>query len=138
MDKRNLMKYGANKKEIALIDLSIEQLNERLLNLPEVSGKVTKSSDDFPYIEEHITVRMTEPKAADSIKRRISEKELRREKLLSEQEKVETFINAIPDGTLKEVFEMVYLNGMSLQFVGDIVGYTKGRVSQIISDYLKD
>lgn len=138
MDKKVLMKYASNKREIALIDSAIERLDERLQNIPEVSGKVTKSSDDFPYIEEHITVRMAEPKAADVIKGKIREKVLRREKLLFEQNNVENFINAIPDGTLKEVFEMVYLDGMSLQQVGDLVGYTKGRISQIISNYLKD
>lgn len=138
MDKKVLMKYASNKREISLIDSAIERLDERLQNIPEVSGKVTKSSDDFPYIEEHITVRMAEPKAADVIKGKIREKVLRREKLLSDQNNVESFINAIPDGTLKEVFEMVYLDGMSLQQVGDLVGYTKGRISQLISNYLKD
>lgn len=138
MDKKTLMKYISNKREMILIDSAIEQLEERLNNVPEVSGKITKSSDDFPYIEEHITVRMAEPKTADEIKKKIREKALCRKMLLKEQKNVEDFINAISDGTLKGIFEMVYLNGMSLQSVGDLVGYTKGRISQIISEYLKD
>ena len=46
--------------------------------MPEVLGKVTGSSKDFPYTEEHITVRMDEPKESDEIRSmmRINERRL--------------------------------------------------------------
>ena len=68
MDKRTLGRYKSNKRELALIDKALERLYNRLTEVPEISGKVSKSSDDFPYIEEHITVKMEEPKAATEIK----------------------------------------------------------------------
>lgn len=35
-------------------------------------------------------------------------------------------------------FQCRYLDGMKANEVGEVVGYTKGRISQIIKKYLKD
>ena len=61
MNRELLNRYKSNKRELALIDRQLDRLNDQLESVPEVSGKVTKSSKDFPYIEEHMTVRMAEP-----------------------------------------------------------------------------
>ena len=74
MKRELLNRYKQNKRELALIDRQLDRLQGRLESVPEVSGKVTKSGDDFPYIEEHVTVRMAEPKTATAIKDRILEK----------------------------------------------------------------
>lgn len=50
----------------------------------------------------------------------------------------ERYISQLPVGMKKEIFEMVYLDGMTQEAVADIVGYSKGRVSQIISETIKD
>ena len=84
MNRELLNRYKPNKRELALIDRQLDRLNDQLENVPEVSGKVTKSSKDFPYIEEHMTVRMAEPKAATAIKDRIREKETRQQELMTE------------------------------------------------------
>ena len=83
MKRELLNRYKQNKRELALIDRQLDRLQGRLESVPEVSGKVTKSGDDFPYIEEHVTVRMAEPKTAAAIKVRIREKETRQQELLS-------------------------------------------------------
>ena len=115
----------------------IAKLQERLDAVPVVSGKVTKSSDDFPYIEEHVQVRVEEPKAATALKMRIYEKEKRKDQLIRENEKVEKYIAAMPDGTTKDIFEMVFLDGMTQKEVGESVGYTQSMVSKVIKDILK-
>ena len=79
MNREKLNRHKQNKRELALIERQLDKLYERLEGVETVSGKVTKSGDDFPYIEEHITVQMAEPKAATAIKDRIREKEARRE-----------------------------------------------------------
>ena len=83
MNRELLNRYKTNKRELALIDRQLARLNDQLENVPEVSGKVTKSSKDFPYIEEHMTVRMAEQKAATAIKERIREKETRQQELMA-------------------------------------------------------
>lgn len=132
MSREKLNRHKKNKRELALIERQLERLQECLESVETVSGKVTKSGDDFPYIEEHVTVQMAEPKAASAIKDRIREKEDRRGQLLSEIGEVESFISGIPDGIEKQVMEMVYLDGENQYDTADALGITQGRVSQII------
>ena len=137
MDKGMLSRYKPNVKELDLIADQIDRLNERLENVPEVSGKVTKSSKDFPYIEEHVTVRMKEPKAASAIKDKIREKEKRQDQLSKEITEVREFIEDLPEGIERQIMELVYLEGMNQAEVADALGYTRGRISQIISGTVK-
>lgn len=138
MNREKLNRHKQNKRELALIERQLDKLYERLEGVETVYGKVTKSGDDFPYIEEHITVQMAEPKAATAIKDRIREKEAWREKLLAEIEEVEKFISGCSEGIEKQVLEMVYLEDMSQRDVAEVVGYSYGRVSQLISKAVKD
>lgn len=138
MDREKLNRHKKNKRELALIETQLDKLYERLESVETVSGKVTKSGDDFPYIEEHITVQMAEPKAATAIKDRIREKENRRGQLLVEIREVESFISGLPDGIEKQVMEMVYLEDMSQRDTAEAVGYTQSMVSRIIKGALKD
>ena len=132
MDRKRLSRHKSNKRELALIEKQLDRLYERLENVETVSGKVTKSGDDFPYIEEHVTVQMAEPKAATAIKDQIREKEDRQRVLWSEIEQVESFIGALPDGIEKQVMEMVYLDGESQYDAADVLEITQGRVAQSI------
>ena len=133
-----LKRHKRNKKELEILEKTLERLYAQLEEVPTVSGKVTKSSKDFPYIEEHMTVRMAEPKAATAIKDRIREREARHKVLQHEIEEVEDFIAGLPEGIEKSVLELVYLEDMSQADAADQVGYTKGRISQIISSMVKD
>ena len=138
MKRELLNRYKQNKRELALIDRQLDRLQGRLESVPEVSGKVTKSGDDFPYIEEHMTVRMAEPKTATAIKDRIREKETRQQELMSEIREVEEFISGLPDGMEKNILEMVYLEDMSQRDAAEMVGYTQSMVSKIIKGVVKD
>lgn len=138
MNRELLNRYKPNKRELAMIDRQLDRLQGRLESVPEVSGKVTKSSKDFPYIEEHMTVRMAEPKVATAIKDRIREKEIRQQELMSEIREVEEFISGLPEGMEKNILEMVYLENMSQRDAAELTGYTQGRIAQIIKRTAKD
>ena len=133
-----LKRHKRNKKELEILEKTLERLYAQLEEVPTVSGKVTKSSDDFPYIEEHMTIKMAEPKAATAIKERIRSKEERKERLLVEMAEVEEFIDGLPEGCDKRIMEMVYLEDMSQEDVADLVGNTQGRIAQIIAKVVKD
>lgn len=133
MDRKRLNRHKSNKRELALLERQLDRLYERLENVETVSGKVTKSGDDFPYIEEHVTVQMAEPKAATAIKDQIRVKEDRQKVLWSEIEQVESFIGALPDGIEKRVLEMVHLDDMTQRDAAEAIGYSCGRISQIIA-----
>ena len=138
MNRELFNRFKSNKRELDLIADQIDRLNDHLENVPEVSGKVTKSSKDFPYIEEHMTVRMKEPKEATEIKKKLRKKEKRQEELSQEITAVVDFISDLPDGIEKQIMEMVYLEGMSQSDAAELMGYTQGRISQIIADLVKD
>lgn len=138
MTKELLGRHKKNKKELERIDRELERLYGRLEDVQVVSGKVTKSSDDFPYIEEHISVKVPEPSESTKLKKRIRGKEIRRKKVLAEIEEVEAFVEQMSEGLDKQIFEMVYLDGMTQMEAGCSIGYTQGRVAQIINKAIKD
>ncbi len=138
MDRERLNRYKRNRREIKRLDEVIEKLQERIEEIPVVSGKVTKSSDEFPYIEQHVQVEMKKPEVLTPIKKRIREKEKKKEQLVKENRSIERYIEKIPEGITKSIFEMVYLDEMTQSEVAEYLGYTKGRISQIISEQVKD
>lgn len=138
MDKECLKRYRANRRELLSLERTLERLYTQLEDVPEVSGKVSKSSDDFPYIEQHVTVQMQEPKKASEIKDRIRKKEKRHKALLADMAEAERIIMKMPEGLSKQILELVYLEGMSQQEVGEVVGYTQSMVSKIIKTTMKD
>ncbi len=138
MDKKKLRQYRALKREQKMLEDKMEKLNERAEKIPTVTGKVKGSMDTFPYIETHMRIIMDEPKQADVIYRQMiinGKRQHQVDELLTE---IEEFISLIPDSNARQIFELVYLNGNTQQEVGERLGYTKGRISQIISENLKD
>lgn len=138
MDKKKLSQLRPLKKELELIDRKLDRLYERQENVPVVMGKVTGSSKDFPYVEVRTSVLMDEPKEMDEIEKQIRIREKRRAQVESLITEIEQFIAEIPDSRDRQIFELRYIEELTMKKVGERVGYSKGRVSQIISGYLKD
>lgn len=136
MDKRTLKKYRSNKDRLIRIEERIQELCEREPTV--VMGKVTGSSADFPYTEVRTSVQMYDPYENENVRQQIRRKEADRLRILKEQEEVEDYINGIDDPEIKEIFELAFVEGKKQQEVADIIGYSRGRISQIISEYLKD
>ena len=138
MDKKKLSQLRPLKRELVLIDKRLDKLYERQENVPNVLGKVTGSSRDFPYTEVRTSVLMDEPKEMDEIDKQIRIREKRREQVEKLITEIELFIAEIPDSRDRQIFELIYIDGKKQREVAEKVGYSKGRVSQIISGYLKD
>lgn len=136
MTREKLNQYRALKKEIKILDDSIDKLRERALDIPTVIGKVQSSQAEFPYIEQRISVQMDEPNESDVIKRRIRIKEKRKEEVNKLILEIEQFIAEIPDSTDRQIFEMIYLQGKKQREVADVVGMERSGVSKKISKYL--
>lgn len=136
MDKGRLKKHKKNKDRLKRIDEKIEELCGREVQV--VSGKVTGSSKDFPYMEVRTSVLMYEPYENDRINKRIREYEAERLVLLQEVEEVDRYIEEIKDSEVREIFELSFVEGKKQREVADTIGYSRGRISQIISEYLKD
>ncbi|WP_242992379.1 sigma factor-like helix-turn-helix DNA-binding protein [Faecalicatena contorta] len=55
-----------------------------------------------------------------------------------EMEEVEKYIEGIQDGEVREIFELHFLQGMKQKSISEKIGYTQGRISQLIGNQLKD
>lgn len=138
MTKKELEQYGSLKKEIESLEKKLDRLYDRQDDIPVVAGKVTASSKDFPYTEYRVGVQMSDPKMADELRKTIKERETRLEKCRWLLVDIEEFINSIDDSVLRQIFEKRYIDGMKVREIADEIGYTKGRISQLICRYLKD
>lgn len=136
MDKKTLKRYKPNKDRLIQIENQIQELCERESTV--VMGKVTGSSVDFPYTEVRTSVQMYDPYEEENIRRQIRRKESDRLRILKEQEEVEDYINRIGDTEIKEIFELSFIEGKKQIEVAEIVGYSRGRISQKIGEQLKD
>lgn len=136
MDKKTLKKYKPNKDRLIRIESQIQELCERESTV--VMGKVTGSSADFPYTEVRTSVQMYDPYEEENIRRQIRRKEADRLRILKEKKEVEDYINGIGDTEIKEIFELSFIEGKKQIEVAEIVGYSRGRISQKIGEQLKD
>ena len=136
MDKKTLKKYRSNKDRLIRIEERIQELCEREPTV--VMGKVTGSSADFPYTEVRTSVQMYDPYEEENVRRQIRRKEADRLLILKEQKEVEDYINGIDDPEIKEIFELSFIEGKKQIEVAEIVGYSRGRISQKIGEQLKD
>ena len=128
MDKKKLRQYRSLKREQKMLEDKMEKLNERAERIPNT----------FPYIETHMRVVMSEPKQTDVIYRQMMINGKRQEQVDELLTEIEEFISLIPDSNARQIFELIYLNGKTQQEVGEQLGYTKGRISQIVSENLND
>lgn len=136
MDKQRLKKHKANKERLKRLEEKIQDLCST--EAEEVMGKVRGSSKDFPYTEVRTSVLMADPYEQEKIDKQIRKAEAERMLLKADIDEVDEYIEAIGDSEIKEIFELAFVEGKKQQEVADIVGYSRGRISQIISGYLKD
>ena len=136
VDKQRLKKHRANKERLKRLEEKIQDLCST--EAEEVMGKVRGSSKDFPYTEVRTPVVMADPYEQEKIDKQIRKAEAERMLLKADIDEVDEYIEAIGDPEIKEIFELAFVEGKKQQEVADIVGYSRGRISQIISGYLKD
>lgn len=136
VDKQRLKKHKANKERLKRLEEKIQDLCST--EAEEVMGKVRGSSKDFPYTEVRTSVLMADPYEQEKIDKQIRKAEAERMLLKADIDEVDEYIEAIGDPEIKEIFELAFVDGKKQQEVADIVGYSRGRISQIISGYLKD
>ena len=136
MNRKMLESYKPNER---LIERNRKKISdEELRELPVVRGKVKGSSHEFPYIEQNFSVEMDEPVEADQQYKRVRRWKQEISQAEKENAEIEQFIGGIPDAKDREIFRYRYIDGMKAKEVGSIVGYTHGRIFQIIKKYLKD
>ena len=132
MNRKQLESYRNNKRLVEWNRKKIAEEENR--EIPVVKGMVKGSSHDFPYIPQRFSVEMEEPKEADRVVRKIALMEKEIQKAEHEMDEVENFILGIRKIEIREILFYRYIDGMSIREIGRRMGYSTGRVSQILSD----
>ncbi len=135
VDKQRLKKHKGNKERLKRLEEKIQDLCST--EAEEVMGKVRGSSKYFPYTEVRTSVVMADPYEQEKINKQIRKKEAERMLLKAEVDEVDEYIEAIVDPEIKEIFEYLYQEGRSQVATGEKLGYSQGRISQIVAEYLK-
>lgn len=136
MDKQKLKKYIPNKARLKRIDARIEELCETE-PAGEVMGKVRGSSKDFPYTEVRTSVMIPDPDEQERINKQIRKKEAERLQVVTEIQEVEEFLDGIEDAEIKEIFELLYVEGKKQREVAKQFNIDRSYVSKKINGYLK-
>lgn len=136
LTKQELAKYPNYKKRAEKLKSDIYELETR--DIESVSGKVKGSMKEHPYTERRFSVQMEVPGEAEKIHRQIGSKRHELEEIKRKMQDIEEFIGRIQDVHIKTIFEYSFIEGLTQKEVGKKLGYTQGRVSQIIVNYLKD
>lgn len=134
MLKEELSKYTALKKRAKKLQNDIDEL--RCKEIDAVNGIVKGSMKNFPYTEQRFSVQMEVPQAAERNRKQIVKKKQEIHEMEKQINDIEKFISGIEDIHIKNIFEYRFLEGMTCEEVGKELGYTHGRISQIISKYL--
>ncbi len=136
MDLNTLKQYRSLKKEIAGLDATIDRLQKRLDSIPTVMGKVQSSEKDFPYIRTHVAVEMQDPAESEKIRRLIRLKERRKMQAYNLVIRIENYINSIQDSTDRQIFELVFIDGLTYRAAGDALGYHYSNIGYRIQSEL--
>lgn len=136
MTKQKLSRYPALKKRMEKLESDIEDLMCKDIDV--VSGKVKGSMGEHPYIERRFTVEMEVPEQAEKVGEQIAGKKRELEELETQMREIEVFIDGIEDVHVKTIFEYRYLEGMKVKDIAEKLGYTKSRISQIISIFFQN
>lgn len=138
MTREQIGQYRALQKEIKHLEESIEKLRQQAEDLPTISGKVQASQKEWPYIEEHVSVEMSDPRLEDAIMRRII---IYEQRLITAQQsamEIEEFVTGVEDSTDRLILELAYIEGKTQEEIADIVGLERSSVSKRISNLLED
>ena len=130
MKREQLEQYRSKKDEI-------KELKYKLEHLGEGDSAIENSIiNDYRkgYPQPQAVVGVDWGKIDNAVKRY----EHRMEKLNAECVSVEEFVENIEDSLTRRIFRMYYIDGISQSDIAKAVGYSRGRVSQKISNFFKD
>lgn len=136
MDKETLGQYLSLKKEIVKLERDISRLEEK--EVSSVIGKVRGSSREFPYTERGFRVEMDDPVETDRLRKLKIVKRKRLELAQAQRLAIEEFVAGIDRSDIRMIFEMIFIEGKKQREVAEEIGYTQGRIAQIICEKLKD
>ena len=134
-----LTQYGKLEREIRRIEDKLEYYSK--LQVPSEYGVVKGSAKNFPYTEKTFVFSGSDVKSDEARQHRL------RELLVLLQEKRNNFIELgievafaieeIDDIEMRQIIENKFINGMTDQQIGDIIGVERSVVSRKLTNFFE-
>lgn len=131
-----------------LLDKSIKRCEKKLKYYLEhplrtVSGTVMSSMKEYPYCLTHLTISASDdPKAElrrnELIKTLTYELASNMQKYEEQRLYIDLFIENIEDIELKEIFNQRYIEGKTLEQIGNDLGYDFSTIGKKINAYFQE
>ena len=77
-----------------------------------------------------------DPDEQERINKQIRKKEAERLQVVAEIQEVEEFLDGIEDVEIKEIFELLYVEGKKQREVAEVIGLERSVISKKITNYL--
>ena len=134
-------------EEYFMLDKSIERCKKKLKYylehpLTTISGTVMASMQEYPYCLTHYTISATDdPKAEQKRNELIRTLTLEIANNMRKYEEqrlyVDLFIENIEDLTIKEIFNLRYIEGKTYPQIGEELGYEQSSIPKKIDAYFQ-
>jgi len=123
MTKKELSQLRHLNKEIEMLKQQIANL-ENQVEMETVSDVVSGSNPEWPYEQRRFHIEGLDIQGYEKRLRRLRRKLVwKLEELMDKREKLEEYINTIPDSELRMIFTLRYINGLSWQQIAAHLGF---------------
>lgn len=130
MKREQLEDYRSKKGEIKELEYRLQHLGE--------GDSMVGNDVIFDYRSGFPIPQSVVGTDWDKVTRTENRCKSRIQKLKTECDEIEQFVEDIEDSVMRRIIRMYFIDGMSQENVAKSVGYSRGRVSQKINDFLKD
>ena len=137
MNRERLLQYRHIESALKNIRREIRRLKRRAAeSTGEIIPDIAKgSSSEFPYAVTRIKIESIDHTKQDRYLRLLTIREAEYEELLAE---LEDWLSEIKNPLRYDIFSLKMRNNMTDKQIGDELGYSRSRVTQIINDYLQE
>ena len=122
------------RREISQLTAEIERLREAI---PHATDVVKASAREYPYTEGCVTVSGIDLTATEArrysleISQKLSERSIRRDRLLDLADSLEREINKLPDSRHRQVLRLRYIEGLTIEETAGQMGYSARQVDRL-------
>ena len=138
MDRERLEQYEKLNAELSRLRKEIRQIDraakrsEDGICIPDVA---TGSSPEYPYLHTRVKVESVDKRKFDGYIQKLKSREKEYHARVIE---LEDWLEDIEDPLLYRIFKLKLKDGMSDKRIGDELGYSRSRITQMINGHLKD
>lgn len=130
--RRALEEVRAAEMQVKGIEDTLEKIKPRMLK-----DSVRGSSPEFPYTQHTIVMEGEEELARNPEYRKlVKDLNEKKSKLLHNIRVAERTLREA-DPEMQDILRRKYVNGQTMEEIGEAIGYSKGRVSQKINEFFR-